>query len=130
MTAQIITFPVKNTRISPNPPANEEDVMAGVDTMKLVHVNETLMAISQMLFERLYAAGFDFSDFKTDKELKYGSFLIESLHSLLCKYYDVYHPFQDVAEKIFVKAEDSEFNEFTIADSIHMKFVDKSKKDK
>lgn len=126
MTAQIINFPVKNARPVVVPPASEEDVMAGVDTMKLVHVNETLMAVSQMLFERLYAAGFDFSDFKSENELKYGSFLIETLHSLLCKYYNVYHPFQDLADKIFVRDEN---NEFTVVDELHMKFIDTSKKD-
>lgn len=126
MTAQIINFPVKNTRVTNVPPQSEEDVMAGVDTMKLVHVNETLMAVSQMLFERLYAAGFDFSDFKGESELKFGSFLVEALHSLLCKYYDVYHPFQDLADKIFVRGED---DEFTVVDELHMKFIDTSKKD-
>lgn len=126
MTAQIINFPVKNARVAPEPPANEEDIMAGVDSMKLIHVNETLMAASQMLFERLYAAGFDFSEFKSENELKYGSFLIECLHSLLCKYYDVYHPFQDLADKIFVRDEN---DEFTVVDELHMKFIDKSKKD-
>lgn len=126
MTAQIINFPVKNARTVVTPPASEEDVMVGVDTMKLVHVNETLMAVSQMLFERLYAAGFDFSDFKTETELKYGSFLVETLNSLLCKYYDVYHPFQDLADKIFVRDEN---DEFTVVDELHMKFIDTSKKD-
>jgi hypothetical protein len=126
MTAQIINFPVKNARVAPAPPTNEEDVMAGVDSMKLIHVNETLMAVSQMLFERLYAAGFDFSEFKTEKELKYGSFLVETLNSLLCKYYDVYHPFQDLADKIFVRDEN---DEFTVVDELHMKFIDTTKSD-
>jgi hypothetical protein len=126
MTAQIIAFPVKNARPAPSPPVNEEGVMAGVDSMKLVHVNETLMAVSQMLFERLHAAGFDFSEFKTEKELKYGSFLVETLNSLLCKYYNVYHPFQDLADKIFIKDEN---DEFTVVDELHIKFIDTSKSD-
>jgi hypothetical protein len=126
MTAQIITFPIKNARVSPKPPDSEEDIMTGVDSMKLTHVNETLLAASQMLFERLYSAGFDFSQFKDENELKYGSFLVEAMNSLLCKYYDVYHPFQDLAEKIFVRDEN---DEFTIADELNMRFIDTSKKE-
>lgn len=125
MTAKIINFPVKNTRISPAPPPDEESIMAGVDSMKLIHVNETLVAASQMLFERLHVAGFDFSEFKSENELKYGSFLVEALHSLLCKYYDVDHPFQTIAEKVFVRDED---NEFKVADKLNIRFVDTPKK--
>lgn len=126
MTAQIIDFPIRNARIKPTPPMDEDAVMAGVDSMKLTHVNETLAAAAQMIFERFHAAGFDFSEFKSENELKYGSFLVEAMHSLLCKYYDVYHPFQDVAEKIFTRDEN---DEFTIASEIQLHFVDNIKKD-
>lgn len=119
MTAEIISFPVKNTRIPPN----DIESQHAVDTMKSQHIQETLLAISPMLFERLHAAGFDFSDFKSDNELKYGSFLIEAMHALLCKYYNLYHPFQSVAEQIFIRTEEEDF---TIADEVHMKFIDKS----
>ena len=119
MPAQIITFPVKN----PRSPLTDDESQQAVDTMKSQHIQETLLAISPMLFERLMAAGFDFSDFQTEEELKYGSFLIEALHALLCKYYDLYHPFQTVAEHIFVRDEE---DDFTVTDEIHLKFVDKS----
>lgn len=125
MTAQIINFPLKNARVKPTPPMDEEAVMAGVDSMKHTHINETLAAAAQMLFERLYAAGFDFSEFKNETELKYGSFLVEAMHSLLCKYYDVYHPFQDVAKKIFIRADQGEF---VVTDELHMRFIDGKKK--
>jgi hypothetical protein len=118
MSAQIISFPVKNPR---TPPTDVDSQMA-VDTMKSQHIHETLIAISPMLFERLAAAGFDFSEFKTDNELKYGSFLIEAMHSLLSKYYGLYHPFQTVAEQIFVR--DGEEGDFTVTDELHLKFVD------
>ena len=120
MTAQIISFPVKNPRSTP---MSDDESLAAVETMKSQHIQETLLAISPMLFERLHAAGFDFSDFQSDNELKYGSFLIESLHSLLCKCYGLYHPFQTVAENIFVRDEEEDF---TVADELHLKFVDKS----
>lgn len=121
MTAQIISFPIKNPRSDRVPPNSDE----AVDTMKSQHVHETLLAISPMLFERLHAAGFDFSDFKTEEELKYGSFLIEAMHSLLNKYYGIYHPFQTVAEQVFVR--DGEDGGFTVTDELHLKFVDADK---
>ena len=125
MTAQIISFPVKNPR-NPRVPPSDVGAQVAVDTMKSQHIHETLLAISPMLFERLHAAGFDFADFKSEEELKYGSFLVEAMNSLLCKYYDVYHPFQDLAEKIFVRDEN---DEFTIADELNMRFIDTSKKE-
>lgn len=121
MSAQIITFPIKNGRVLPEPPPDEDAVTAAADNMKLAHVHETLMSITPMLFERLMAAGFDFSDYKSESELKYGSFLIESIHSLLCQYYDVYHPFQDVAEKIFVK---DDHDELQVVDELQLKFIE------
>jgi hypothetical protein len=121
MTAEIISFPVKNHIKNTRIPPNDVESQHAVDTMKSQHIQETLLAISPMLFERLHAAGFDFSDFKNENELKYGSFLIESMHALLSKYYDLYHPFQTVAEQIFVRTDDEDF---TIADEIHLKFID------
>ena len=65
---------------------------------------------------------FDFADVKSEDELKYGSFLIEAMHSLLSKYYGLYHPFQTVAEQIFVR--DKEDGDFSVTDELHLKFVD------
>jgi hypothetical protein len=121
MTAQIISFPVKNPR-NPRVPPSDVGAQVAVDTMKSQHIHETLLAISPMLFERLHAAGFDFADFKSEEELKYGSFLIEAMHSLLSKYYGLYHPFQTVAEQIFVR--DKEDGDFSVTDELHLKFVD------
>ena len=119
MSAQIISFPVKTPR---TPPSGVVDTQVAVDLMRSQHIHETLLAISPMLFERLHAAGFDFADFKSEDELKYGSFLIEAMHSLLSKYYGLYHPFQTVAEQIFVR--DGEEGDFTVTEELHLKFVD------
>ena len=118
MTAEIIFFPVKNTRIPPS----EIEAQSAIDTMKSNHIQETLIAIAPMLFERLHAAGFDFSSYNSENELKYGSFVIESMHSLLCKYYGLYHPFQTIAEQIFVSTDDQDF---TIADELHITLLNK-----
>jgi hypothetical protein len=118
MSAQIISFPIKN----PRTPTSSVDPQLAVDTMKSQHVHETLLAISPMLFERLHAAGFDFAEFKSEDELKYGSFLIEAMHSLLNKYYGLYHPFQTVAEQIFIR--EKEDGDFSVTDELHLKFVD------
>jgi hypothetical protein len=116
MTAEIIFFPVKNTRIPPS----ESGSQFAIDTMKSNHIQETLIAISPMLFERLQTAGFDFADYDSENELKYGSFVIEAMHSLLCKYYGLYHPFQKVAEQIFISTDNEDF---TIADELNIKLL-------
>lgn len=116
MTAEIIFFPIKNTRIPPS----ETEAQSAIDTMKSNHINETLVAIAPMLFERLHTAGFDFSSYNSETELKYGSFVIEAMHSLLCKYYSLYHPFQKIAEQIFVRTDDQEF---TIANELNIELL-------
>jgi len=121
MTAEVIKFPIKSIKKINSPPGDEEQVAATVDTMKHAHIQETLLAISPMLFERLHAAGFDFSEFSDEKEIQYGAFIVESIHALLCKYYELYHPFQTISENIFVKDEN---DELTLVDELHLKFIE------
>jgi hypothetical protein len=50
-----------------------------------------------------------------EKDIKNGAFMVEALRSLLCKYYSMNHPFQEIAENVFV--EDGEGG-YTIADTL------------
>ena len=38
--------------------------------------------------------------------IKDGAFVIESLRSMMCKHYGIYHPFQKISENVFSPDED------------------------
>ena len=126
MTAEVIKFPVKNKRISDRPEPltlTKEVIGDSVGSMKELHVQETLDAISPMIFERIHAAGFNFSEYQNPEDIKYGALVMEALESLLNKYYGLYHPFQTVAEDIFKVLPNQDLD---IVDELHIKFVDKA----
>lgn len=79
------------------------------------HIHETLTTVAPKIFEILEIAGFDLMNEEMEKDIKNGAFMVEALRSLLCKYYNMNHPFQDIAENVFV--EDGEGG-YTIADTL------------
>jgi hypothetical protein len=92
-----------------HPPRNLDEVINSVDTMKQVHIQETISTIVPIIFQSLAASGFDFGiDEETDDvpELKDGALLVEAMRSMLCKQYKIYHPFQDIAENAFFLEKD------------------------
>lgn len=96
----IIQFPGMNR----HPPRNLDDVINNVDTMKQVHIQETISALIPIVFQSLCASGFDFGIDEENEEfveVKDSAFMVEALRSMLCKQYKLYHPFQDLAENIF-----------------------------
>lgn len=115
----IILFPSPTRQI---PPRNLDDVITNIDSMKLVHVQETIAVIIPMIFQALAASGFDFGideESEDPTNLKDGAFIVEAIRSMLCKYYKLHHPFQDVAENLLTIKDDGllimnnniEFNE-------------------
>jgi len=97
----VIQFPSKKPL-----PENitEEQVTISVDNIKYNHINETINAIVPMLFHNMELAGFDFAvdEDEIDVYVKDGSFLVEALRSMLCKYHDIEHPFQFISEHVFI----------------------------
>jgi hypothetical protein len=49
-----------------------------------------------MIFNQLEVAGFIFDE--DELGVKDGAFIIESIRSLLCKHYGIYHPFQRIVD--------------------------------
>jgi hypothetical protein len=95
-----------------------EDIARNVEMMKLYHIQETIANLAPIVFNQLEVAGFGISDEDTT-DIKDGAFIIESLRSLMCKYYDIYHPFQQIAESVF-SPDDEEEGALKIADSINL----------
>ena len=109
--SNVIQFPYKRANV-PLEQLTEEDVTNSVDNIKYNHINETINAIVPMLFHNMELAGFefDFDEGEEDFYIKDGSFLVESIRSMLCKFYEIEHPFQFIADNTFVHDEKGNFS--------------------
>lgn len=115
----VVTFPKQYA--GPKEIVNSEDISRNLDMMKQFHIQETIINIAPMIFNQLDIAGFGFPDEEdsSPETLKDGAFIIESLRSVMCKYYGIYHPFQKLSEEIFYP--DSEDEEsLRIVDSLNI----------
>jgi hypothetical protein len=118
----VILFPKKNIGAHTGAPmtieASMEEVDRNVDMIKYYHIQETIANIAPMIFNHLDIAGFDISDEDTTT-LKDGAFIVESMRSLMCKYYDLHHPFQTIVDNVFV-ADNDEENALRIVDTLNI----------
>jgi hypothetical protein len=94
-----------------------EDIANKVEMMKLYHIQETIANLAPIIFNQLEVAGFTLSDDEVDEDIKDGAFIIEALRSYMCKYYDIYHPFQQISENVF-SPDNEEVGALRIADSL------------
>jgi hypothetical protein len=130
-TDNVISFPVRGKFVDnpPEPPISNKDVADGISQVKFNHINETLATVIPMLFTNLELAGFDFSvDEEEDQDynVKDGSFIVESVRSMLCKFHDIRHPFQDIAEAVFIK--DDEDGSFAVTKNLNLVLEDYDEK--
>ena len=102
MSDNIIQFPALK-RSSSDPPSLEE-VKENILSQKEEQIEEVSEILANMLLEQISTAGFLVSsDDKTVKEL---CFCMESLKALMCKYYDIEHPFHAFANACFEQVDD------------------------
>jgi hypothetical protein len=97
----VIMFP-KQYHGPAAPSLNE--IIENTDMMKHFHIQETLNNLIPLIFTHLDIAGFEFEDEEdatSMESIKEGAFLVEALRALMCRHYGIYHPFQDLWEKIF-----------------------------
>lgn len=117
----VISFPKKDSDgKSPKSKKSIEEINHNLEMMKQYHIQETVLNLAPIIFNHLDIAGFGLVE-DEDEDLKDGAFIIEALRSIMYKYYDMYHPFQDIAENIFSIEKDDE-GAFKIADEINIKF--------
>ena len=125
MENNIIQFPNSGRVV----PATNEEVMDRVDTVKYNHVNEALDTIIPRLFSNIELAGFDMTSGENGdlmKTIKDGALIVEAVRSILLKYYDLYHPIQDLAEGLFSRVEDEEGEIlYIMEDQVNVKFKKK-----
>jgi hypothetical protein len=118
----IIQFPNKREDLHANP-ANLEDVEDKVLNLKHYHISETLSAIIPNLFALMNSSGFLLEDLEDeDAFIKDGAFLVESVRSIMCKHYGIPHPFQKIAQKVFIATKDGDETKFEVVDKLNIKF--------
>jgi len=117
--SNVIKFPSRGRFMTD--PVTEEQVASNVNTVKLIHINETLQTVIPLLFSNIEMAGFDLSvdEEEDDSNIKDGTLIVEAVRAILCKYYSLYHPMQDIADQVFYKEEDGVFG---IVDKINIEF--------
>jgi hypothetical protein len=111
----VIVFPKKQFKTQM--PNSLEEISNNMDMIRHVHIGETLAVVAPMLFEQLSIAGFDFSEDGDD--LKHGAFIVEGIRSMLMHGYSMEHPFQELAEAVFI--EDGE-DSLRIVERVNLEF--------
>ena len=121
----VVNFP--KAYVGPKEQVTVEDINRNLDMMKQFHIQETIANIAPIIFNQLDISGFTFGDEESEEDLnlKDGAFIIESLRSIMCKYYDIYHPFQKLSDEIFYP-DPNEPDTLRIADRIEITLKDVS----
>jgi len=120
----VIQFPKQNSRTSGEVIAIEE-ITRNVEMMKLYHIQETIANLAPMIFNQLEISGFSITDDEI-ADIKDGAFIVEALRSYMSKYYDIYHPFQQIAENVFAP-DAEEIGALRIADSLNIELKNSTK---
>ena len=115
----VIQFPKKNNNINRDEIAMEE-IAHNVTMMKLYHIQETITNLAPIIFNNLEIAGFGISDDEDMEIVRDGAFIIETIRSILCKHYNIYHPFQQIADNIF-EPDDEEEGALRIVEKLNLK---------
>ena len=103
--SNVIQFP----GINRNPLVlQEEKIATDMNSVKLNHIHETLQILIPKLFNDISLAGFDVVPEEEDdsENIKDSAMIVESIRSLLCKYYDIKHPIQEISDSFFIEGED------------------------
>lgn len=118
MENNVIKFPKTNLNNTAIPLITIENVDHNVEMMRQYHIQETIITLAPIIFNQLEIAGFQLPD-DSSKDIKDGAFVIEAIRSIMCKHYNIYHPFQQLADSVFVRDPTDE-NAYTIAENINI----------
>jgi hypothetical protein len=105
-------------------PADLVQITENLEMMRHYHIQETISNIAPMLFNQLDIAGFSFDDderAESEEAIKEGAFIIEAIRAVLCRHYGMYHPFQDLSDKVFT-IDDIDIPSLKVVDSLEIKF--------
>jgi len=114
----VVLFPKKSTNAKDI--KNLEEIEYNLEMMRHYHIQETILNLAPIIFANLDIAGFGLDE-ELETDVKDGAFVIEALRSMMCKHYGIYHPFQDICDKIFCEEKEEE-GVFKIVDKLNIKF--------
>jgi hypothetical protein len=99
-----------------------DDIQHNMDMMRHYHIQETIQNLVPMIFNQLDIAGFGLVEDDVDLDVKDGALIVEALRSLMLKHYDMHHPFQQVADAIFIPHPKEE-GAFKIVDKLELELL-------
>lgn len=84
-----------------------EEINENVNMVKYYHIQETIENLVPIIFNTLEISGFDVIQDEEDLgNLSDGALIVESIRAILCRHYDIFHPFQVIAENVFEEDDD------------------------
>jgi hypothetical protein len=93
-----------------------EEISTRVELMHHLHIQEVVETLMPLVFSQLAVGGFDLSD---EEDLKDAAFITEAIRSVLCKTKGINHPFQEIADQVFLDEDDGVFS---MVESLNIKF--------
>ena len=112
----VVSFP-KSKSVSKD--ITVEDIQHNMSMMRHYHVQETIQNLVPLIFNQLDIAGFGLIEEEEDIDIKDGALIVEALRSLMLKHYDMNHPFQQIAEAVFIPHPKEE-GAFKIVDKLEL----------
>jgi hypothetical protein len=96
----VLCFPKPNIRMVP--PQNPGAASSAIIDFQDNYINEALGMVIPVLFEHLMILGFSSDEDGDDHR---GNFVVEALRSFMMQKYDAVHPFQKMADNLFIQDE-------------------------
>lgn len=109
---------------------SSQQVVDSINNVRYNHVNETLDTVIPQLFNNIELAGFQIvgdtslTSEEFEKNVKACSLIVESVRAVLMDRYNMYHPFQMLADNIFCKNNDESYG---LAPKLEMDFEELEK---
>lgn len=123
MSNNVILFPKENKNIQKT--ISIDEINHNLELMNHYHIQETITNIIPLVFNQLEISGFYNELDEEEEAIKDGAFMIEALRSIMCKHYGIYHPFQKLAQFVFVDDE-KEDGALRIVDELNVNLKDDS----
>jgi len=100
--SNVVQFPKEKRN---TPPQTIEEVHDTMESVRHVHVEETIELLIGVIFDNLSLSGFNFTP-DDDSYVKDVAMTFEALKSMLYKYHNIDYPLQEIADKLFKLQED------------------------
>lgn len=101
MSDNVVQFPREKRG---GPPQNLDEVKNNLETVRHIHVEETLSLLAGVMFDNLALAGFNFNP-DDNSYTKDVALTFEAMKSMMYKYHNMEYPMQDIADELFTLQE-------------------------